>query len=74
MGMVYLSQGIFGADQLDDVLFRFESFDAGNDYVREAATQDDNHIKPIFNALKWNWSNGCPKSYIDDYGVGYYDR
>lgn len=52
--MVYLSQDIVVADQLDDVAFRFKTFDAGNDYVGKAASEDDYHIKSIFNALKGN--------------------
>ena len=49
--MVYLSEDIVGGDSLDDIAFRFEIFDAHNNYVGEAASKDDNHIKPIFNAL-----------------------
>lgn len=52
--MVYLSQDIVVADQLDDVAFRFKTFDTGNDYVGKAASEDDYHIKSIFNALKGN--------------------
>ena len=47
-GMVYLSQDIVGADQLEDVAFRFETFDSGNDYVGKEASEDDDHVKPIY--------------------------
>ena len=50
-GMVYLSQDIVAAEQMDDIAFRFETFDAGNDYVGKTASEDDNLVKPIFNAL-----------------------
>ena len=66
-GMIYLSEDIVGADQLDNIAFRFETFDACNDYVGKAASEDDNHIIPIFNALKGNWESGCRKTYVDDY-------
>ena len=64
-GMVYLSD-IVGADQLDNIAFRFETFDANNDYIGKAASEDDRHVKPLFNALKENWEKGCTRSYIDD--------
>lgn len=73
-GMVYLSQDIVGADQLDDVAFRFETFDAGNDYVGKAASEDDYHVKPIYNALKGNWENNCAKTYVDDYKICNYGK
>jgi hypothetical protein len=66
-GMVYLSQDIVAAEQLEDIAFRFETFDAGNDYVGKAASEDDNLVIPIFNALKGNWEKGCRKTYIDDF-------
>lgn len=64
-GMVYLSD-IVGADQLDNIAFRFETFDANNDYIGKVASEDDRHVKPLFNALKGNWEKGCTRSYIDD--------
>ena len=66
-GMVYLSQDIVAAEQLEDIAFQFETFDAGNDYVGKAASEDDNLVIPIFNALKGNWEKGCRKTYIDDF-------
>lgn len=66
-GVVYLSQDIVAAEQLDNIAFRFETFDAGNDYVGKAASEDDNLVKPIFNALKGNWEKGCHRTYIDDF-------
>lgn len=66
-GMVYLSQDAVGAECIDDVAFRFETFCANNGFVGAAAAEVDSHVKPIFNALKGNWNNGCKKRYIDDF-------
>lgn len=65
-GMVYLSD-IVGADQLDGIAFRFETFDAYNDYIGKAASEDDSFVKPLFNALKGNWEKGCIHTYVDDF-------
>lgn len=65
-GMVYLSEDIVGADQLDNISFRFETFDAYNGYVGEDASKDDDFIKPVFNALKGNWEKQIT-TYIDDF-------
>lgn len=64
-GQVFLSQDIVGADNLENIAFRFESFDAGNDYVGQQASQDDEFINGLYNALKQNWNNNCPRTYID---------
>ena len=73
-GMVYLSQNVIGAEQLEDVAFRFETFDAGNDYVGKEAAKDDEFVKMLYNALKGNWEKGCPNTYIDDYRFNDYGR
>ena len=62
-GVVYLSQAV-GADCLEGVKFRFETFDAGNGYVGKNASEDETYLKSIYNTIKKNWEN--PKStYID---------
>lgn len=67
-GFVYLSQDVVGAVDIDDLAFRFESFDAGNDYVGEDASKDSVFVERIYKALKGNWPN--PKStYIDDFNI-----
>ena len=67
-GYVYLSQDIIGAENIDDVLFRFESFDAGNDYVGVRAANDAVFIERLYRALVANWPR--PKwTYIDDWNM-----
>lgn len=68
-GMVYLSEDIVGAEQLDDVAFSFETFLAHNGYVGVMAAQDDSHVIPLFHALKGNWAGGCSHTYIDDFQI-----
>lgn len=72
-GKVFLSQDIVGADQLENIAFRFESFDAYNDYVGEDASKDDTLVIPMFKALKGNWKKGSKKTYIDDWKFNNYD-
>lgn len=64
-GQVFLSQDIVGADNIENIAFRFESFDAGNDYVGQQASEDDEFINGLYNALKQNWNDNCPRTYID---------
>ena len=68
-GMVYLSEDIVGAEQLDGVAFSFETFSAGNGYVGVAASKDDSHVVPMFHALRSNWARGCVHAYIDDFRI-----
>ena len=68
-GMVYLSEDIVDAEQLDDVAFSFETFLAHNGYVGVAAAEDDSHVIPLFHALKGNWARGCSHTYIDDFQI-----
>ena len=65
-GEVYLSQDIVGAQNIEDVAFRFETTDAGNDYVGDAAANDEDYISRVYNAIKGNWNDGKPlRTYID---------
>ena len=66
-GMVYLSQDIVGAEQLDDVALCFETFSAHNGYVGVKAAEDDRHIRSLYYALKRNWAEGCRHAYIDSF-------
>ena len=66
-GMVYLSEDIVGAEQLDDVALCFETFSAYNGYVGVKAAEDDRHIIPLYYALKRNWAEGCRHAYIDSF-------
>ena len=65
-GTVYLSQDVVGAEDIDNLAFRFDTFDAYDDYVGENAAKDDTHVTRIYKALQANWPN--PKrTYIDDW-------
>ena len=66
-GIVYLSEDIVGAEQLDDVALCFETFSAHNGYVGVKAAEDDRHVIPLYYALKRNWTEGCGHAYIDSF-------
>ena len=65
-GKVFLSQ-VVAAESLTGIAFRFETFDAGNNYVGKDAADDDNFIQYLYNALISNWNNPSRKTYIDDW-------
>ncbi|GAA3897151.1 hypothetical protein GCM10022228_04870 [Halomonas cibimaris] len=62
-GVAYLSKDV-GADNLDDVLFRVETWDEGSGYVGEGAADDTEWVKRIYNVLSKNWPEPT-SSYID---------
>lgn len=64
-GMVYLSQDVVGADDLEGVAFRLGTFDEGNDYVGKNASQDKQFVNKMYLAIKKNWKDGCPETYVD---------
>ena len=66
-GMVYLSEDIVGAEQLDDVALCFETFSAHNGYVGVKAAEDNSHVIPLYYALIGNWRKGCSHTYIDSF-------
>ena len=66
-GMVYLSEDIVGAEQLDDVALSFETFSAHNGYVGVKAAEDNSHVIPLYYALIGNWEKGCRHTYIDNF-------
>lgn len=53
-GIAYLSDDV-AAENLDGLLFRFETWNKGNDYVGPAAAADDNHVLGVFAAMVENW-------------------
>jgi hypothetical protein len=62
-GIVFLSDDI-GNRNLDGILFRFETWCAGNSYCGLDGSADDNWVLKIYNNLNENWPK--PKSsYID---------
>lgn len=68
-GEVFLSQDIVGANDLEDIAFRFETFDAGDDFVGKSASEDIQFVTDIYNALKYNWKNNSSQTYIDDWKI-----
>lgn len=64
-GIVYLSQDIVAAEQIDGLAFRFETFDAYNGYVGKSASEDDKYIKRLYNAIINNWNDNHGETYID---------
>lgn len=64
-GIAFLSDAV-GAESIDNLTFRFETWDAGNDYVGFAASQDHDWVTRIYEALKKNWPTPTD-SYIDTY-------
>lgn len=64
-GIAFISTTDWGNQNVDDLLFRFETWVAGNDYVGLKAASDASWVDQVFNDLKDNWPN--PRSsYIDD--------
>jgi len=47
-----------------DMRFRFETFERGNDYVGEAASQDEEHVDSLFDHLLESWQKG-KTGYVD---------
>lgn len=64
-GIAFISTQNVGSMNTDGILFRFETWCAGNDYVGLKAASDPDWVDQVFNDLKNNWPD--PKSsYIDD--------
>lgn len=62
-GKVFLQQ-VTGPEELDGILFRFETWDAGNENVGSAAAQKEDWVKAIRATLDRNWPN--PTSFCPD--------
>jgi hypothetical protein len=54
--MVFLSSDV-GNVNIDNILFQFETNEAGNGYVGPTAAKDDRWVTSIFETLKRNWPN-----------------
>ena len=65
-GFICISQ-IVGAEDIEELKFRFETFDLGNGYVGEEADNDNKHIDVLYRALKKTWNEKM--SYIDEWGI-----
>lgn len=55
-GIVYISD-IIGNQQTEDLLFRLETYQAGNDYLGLKASKDLNWVRQVYHQLKNNWPN-----------------
>ncbi len=62
-GEIFLSQ-LVGADHIEGIKARFETFGAHNGYVGEGAASDDRFIKGLFQAIQ-DWIKNPVKTYID---------
>lgn len=65
-GVAYISSGVVGGTDTEDLLFRLETWAKGSGYVGAVAASDAVWVMQIFNALKPNWPNP-PFEYIDVY-------
>lgn len=65
-GKAFISTTSVGADNIDDLSFRLETWVAEGGWVGPEAAQDDEWVTRIFEVLRKNWPN--PEwSYIDIY-------
>lgn len=63
-GRIYISEGVVGAKDIEDLHSRYETYDAGNDYVGPNAAQDEAYVKRLYEEVKRDWVSGR-KGYID---------
>lgn len=63
-GIAYISDEV-GVNNIDGLAFRFETWNAGNDYCGLKASQDASWVSQVFDDLKNNWPN--PKATYIDY-------
>lgn len=66
-GDVYIST-ITGAEEIDDVKFRWESWDPGNGYAGPRAASDHEYVKQSVASLKKCWEDGV-RGYCDYYAI-----
>ncbi len=66
-GDVYIST-ITGAEEIDDVKFRWESWDPGNEYAEPCAASDHEYVKNSVASLKKCWEDGV-RVYCDYYAI-----
>ena len=65
-GIAYISSSVVGGTDIDELLFRLETWAAGSGYVGKIAASDEVWVMQIHNALKDNWPRP-PFDYIDVY-------
>lgn len=64
-GIAFISDAV-GSLDLENILFRLETFSAGNGYTGEDAALDTHWVSKIHEVLKSNWPKPFD-SYIDSY-------
>jgi len=65
-GNLFLSQEV-GNSNLENILFRFETFQAGNSYVGLKAAQDLKYLNLLLRAIEKNWPKPEHDGYIDSF-------
>jgi hypothetical protein len=65
-GILYISEGIVGNLQTEDLAFRLETWDRGNGYVGPDAAKDGEWVSRIYKAVQDNWPQPA-LSYINIY-------
>jgi hypothetical protein len=64
-GYLFISKET-GGDNLANILFRLETFQAGNGYVGPEAAADIRFVERLFTAISQNWPNPT-MPYIDSF-------
>lgn len=64
-GIIFLSR-IVGAEDISNLRFRFETYDAGNGYVGPEAADDDEYIDDLYNGLIKTWKSNRT-GYVDEW-------
>lgn len=62
-GQVWMSR-IVASEEINDLQFWWETYDAYNSYTGPKAASDEEYISETYNELKWEWDNG-ERGYID---------
>lgn len=65
-GVAFLSDSV-GSRDLDGILFRFETLDAGNGYTGVSAAKDENWVRYIHERLTENWPKPTSSYIYIDY-------
>jgi len=64
-GKAFISDKV-GHEDIEDLAFRLETWDAESDYVGNDASLDEKWVKRIYDCLKKNWPKPT-EAYIDIY-------
>lgn len=56
-GTLYVSR-LVGSKETEELQFRYETLDPGNNYVGTDAAYDDSYIQNLYKSLKNDWDTG----------------